>query len=56
MHAIQPFDLCRSNQPLRGEGACSSAIAHQPLHGVVALTRLGELEGRICPHGFEHLV
>ena len=55
-HAIQPFGLRGSDQPLRGEGGFGGAIARQPLQGVVALARRGELERRVRPHGFEHLV
>ena len=55
-HAIQPFDLRRSDQPVQRQGCFTHAIAHQPLDGVVALTGGGELERGVRPHGFEHLV
>ena len=55
-HAIQPLALRRADQPLRGQGGFRGAIAHQPLHGVVALARRGELERRVRTYGFEHLV
>ena len=55
-HAIQPFDLRRSDQAVRRQGGFGHAIARQPLQGVVAFTRGGELERRVRPHGFEHLV
>ena len=42
-HAIQPFGLRRSDQPLRGEDGFARAIARQSLQGVVALARGGEL-------------
>ena len=55
-HAIQPFGLRRTDQPLRGEGGFAGAIARQPRQCVVALARRGELERRVRAHGFEHLV
>ena len=55
-HAIQPFDLGRPHQPLRGAGGFADAIACQPLQRVVPLTRRGELESRVGSYGFEHLV
>ena len=39
-HAIQPFGLRGTDQPLRGEGGFVGAVARQPLQGVVALARL----------------
>ena len=56
MHAIQPSDLRWTNQPVRDERGFTGAVTHQSLHGSVLLTGRGELEGRIGPHGFEHLV
>jgi hypothetical protein len=55
-HAVQPFDLRRSDQPLRGESGFTRAIAHQPLHRVVAGTRSGELASCERPHCVEHVV
>ena len=54
-HAIQPFGLSGSDQPVGGEGRFSDAIASEPFECVVALARRGELEAGVRPHGFEHL-
>ena len=54
--AIQPFDLRKSDHPLGGEGCLTCAIARQSLHRLVTLTGRCELEGRVCPHCFEHFV
>jgi hypothetical protein len=55
-HAIQPFALITADQPFRNQRRLRSAIAHEPLHGVVALARRGEFEKGIRAHGFEHAV
>jgi hypothetical protein len=55
-HAIQPLDLCRSAQPLGGQGGFGGAVADESLHGVVALACNVEFDGRICTNGFEHVV
>ena len=54
--AIQPLDLRRSDQTLRGERGLVRGIAHEPLEGIVALARRRELERRVRPHGLEHVV
>jgi hypothetical protein len=55
-HAIQPFGLCVSDQPFGGERGFAGAVARQPLQCVVTLACRCELERRIRPDGFEHLV
>ncbi len=55
-HAVQPFGLRKSDQPLGGTSSVTGAIARQRLQGVVALAGRRELECRVRPHGFEHLV
>ena len=56
-HAIQPFDLRRARPALPSASEASTrAIARQPFQRVVALAGRGELESRVRPHGFEHLV
>ena len=54
-HAIQPCPLLRADQSLCRQGRFHGAIAHQPLHGVIALACRGEFQRCVCPHGFEHL-
>src|SRR4029453_4293094 len=55
-HTIQPFNLRRSDQPLRGERGLTEAIAHQSVTCIVALTGGSKLERGERPHRFEHLV
>jgi hypothetical protein len=54
-HAIQPFGLRRTEQPLRSEGGFAGAVARQSCQCIVALAGLDELESRVSAHGFEHL-
>lgn len=55
-HPVQPFDLRRSNQPLRRKRSFTRAIAHQPLERIIALTRCGEFKRRVRAHRFQHVV
>ena len=56
MYSIEPFALRGADQALCSQGGFRGVIAHQPLHGVMALTRRGELESGVPSDGFEHLV
>ena len=53
-HANQPFDLCRTNQPLHGERHFAGAVARQSPQCVIALTRRREFESRVRTHRVEH--
>jgi len=55
-HAVQPFGLRMSYQSLRGKGGFTGAVTCQRLQRLVALARLGQLDGRVRAHGFEHLI
>jgi hypothetical protein len=56
VHAIQPFDLRGADQPFGRQEGFASAVARQPLQGIVALARRDEFERRVRAHRFEHLV